>query len=320
MASTISKVSNTINTNVDKIGSVLDNPYVSGALTVFLVVYASMAAPTLPEYIAKIFDYTLVKFVMFFMIAYVAKRNATVALVASVALMVTLITLNNLKFGKEMMGVVGSEQQNGCSCPCSCGKKPIAQPSTQEGQLVVSEAIRAAEEGKVSVEEAKLVAVTVVKKEAVQAPVLVANSEKGAKQMEEVIRAEQEGRLRPEEARVVAAKVVVEECVNKIRNEEQPHMEESRVAVKRAIVEEKPFTEEQSVEGEASMADLAQEVIKRKNDISLKSGEKLSPDRLKTICADVLSEYKSQCRSCSDSGSIRDMPGLDINDSQYASA
>ena len=45
----------------------LDNPYVSGALIVFLIVYASMAAPRLPMYVAKLFDYTLVKLLMFFL-------------------------------------------------------------------------------------------------------------------------------------------------------------------------------------------------------------------------------------------------------------
>ncbi|AYV78282.1 MAG: hypothetical protein Edafosvirus8_32 [Edafosvirus sp.] len=86
--------------------SFLDNEYVSSALTIFLIVYASMVAPKLPNSIVKLFDYTLVKLLMFFLIAYVFRKNPTVAIIAAVGLLISLMTLNRYKVNKEIMAIV----------------------------------------------------------------------------------------------------------------------------------------------------------------------------------------------------------------------
>jgi hypothetical protein len=72
---------------------------------VFLVLYASIAAPKLPRYVAKLFDNTLFKLVILFLIAYVSRKNPTVALVAALGLMISIMTLNKYELG-EMMSVV----------------------------------------------------------------------------------------------------------------------------------------------------------------------------------------------------------------------
>ena len=89
-----------------------DNEYVTAALTIFLIVYASYAAPKLPPYILKLFDNPLFKLLIFFLIVYTAKKNPTVAIIAAVAFMVTIHALNKLKLDQMMMALVCKEKEH----------------------------------------------------------------------------------------------------------------------------------------------------------------------------------------------------------------
>jgi len=89
-----------------------NNEYVTAALTIFLIVYASYAAPKLPPYILKLFDNPLFKLLIFFLIVYTAKKNPTVAIVAAVGLMVTLHALNKLKLDQMMMSLVCKQKEH----------------------------------------------------------------------------------------------------------------------------------------------------------------------------------------------------------------
>lgn len=97
--------------------SPLDNEYVTAGLALFLILYSSLAAPKLPSYIAKLFDHTWFKLLCFFLIVYVSRKNATVAIIAAVAVMISLITLNKIKFNESMMVVANNR---GLPCPCNC--------------------------------------------------------------------------------------------------------------------------------------------------------------------------------------------------------
>ena len=63
----------------------LDNEYVNAGLFVFLILYASVAAPKLPEYVAKLFDNTAFRLLIFFLIAYISQKSPSVAVVAAIA-------------------------------------------------------------------------------------------------------------------------------------------------------------------------------------------------------------------------------------------
>lgn len=90
--------------------SVVDNnEYLSAALSLFLILYAGLAAPKLPEYIARLFDNPLFKLLVFFLIAYSAKKNPTVAIIAAVGLMVSLHTLSRYKVNGRMINMVRQE-------------------------------------------------------------------------------------------------------------------------------------------------------------------------------------------------------------------
>jgi hypothetical protein len=87
-----------------------NNDYVKAGISLFLVLYSGLAAPRLPEFIARLFDYTLVKLLIFFMIIYVARQDPTIAIIASVAVLVSLMTLSTYKFNKEMMESIKREE------------------------------------------------------------------------------------------------------------------------------------------------------------------------------------------------------------------
>ena len=100
---------NRFNTTVEKWMSHFDkNEYLSTALSLFLILYAGLAAPKLPVYFARLFDYPLFKLLVFFLIAYTANKNPTVAIIAAVGLMVSLNTLNRYKIGQRLMNMMES--------------------------------------------------------------------------------------------------------------------------------------------------------------------------------------------------------------------
>ncbi len=82
------------------------NDYLSAAISLFLIVYAGYAAPRLPDSIVRLFENNWFKLLLFFLIAYSAKGNPTVAIIASVALMVSLMVLTDRRVDKKMMELV----------------------------------------------------------------------------------------------------------------------------------------------------------------------------------------------------------------------
>jgi len=86
--------------------SVINNEYVSAAISVVLVVYAGMAAPQLPERVARLFENTLFRVLIFFLIAYTARKDASVAAIAAIGLMVSLQTLNRYNLNKALGNLV----------------------------------------------------------------------------------------------------------------------------------------------------------------------------------------------------------------------
>lgn len=82
------------------------NQYVSPAIVLFLILYAALVAPNLSERVARLFDNSLFNLLIFFLIAYSARINPTIAIIAAIGVMVSLITLNNYKVNKKLTSVV----------------------------------------------------------------------------------------------------------------------------------------------------------------------------------------------------------------------
>ena len=99
--------------SVNNAMSIVDNnKYLSTGLALFLVLYAVLAAPKLPTYIARLFDNTFFKIFIFFLIAYSAHKDPTVAIIAAIGVMVSLHTLNRIKVGDRVMNMMQSEEQH----------------------------------------------------------------------------------------------------------------------------------------------------------------------------------------------------------------
>ena len=73
---------------------------------IFLILYASLAAPKLPRSIAIYFDNTWFKLVFMFFIGYLTTKDVSVAIIAAVALLVTLQTLSSQKVADAVVAKV----------------------------------------------------------------------------------------------------------------------------------------------------------------------------------------------------------------------
>ena len=85
---------------------------ISSMVGVFLILYASLAAPKLPLSVVKWFDNTWFKLFIMFLIAYMATRNASVAIIAAVALLVTLQSLSIHRTTSNVINAVHNARAN----------------------------------------------------------------------------------------------------------------------------------------------------------------------------------------------------------------
>ena len=77
------------------------NIYLDAFITIFLAVYAGALVQDLPEKILKIFDNTLMKIFMFFLIAMTAKVSPHIAILAAFAFFLTIRSFEKLKLAKD---------------------------------------------------------------------------------------------------------------------------------------------------------------------------------------------------------------------------
>jgi len=65
-----------------------NNPYTATAISLFLVLYGSMARPALPNFIKNLFQNDIFRLFYVFLLAYIGDRNPQVALIVAVVFMV----------------------------------------------------------------------------------------------------------------------------------------------------------------------------------------------------------------------------------------
>src|SRR3989338_4931639 len=82
------------------VSNVMNNPYVSGFLTLFGILYISMAPPALPVFMQELFEYVWFRFFVLVLTAYIATKNLKVALIVAIAFVVTLNLLNEQKIAE----------------------------------------------------------------------------------------------------------------------------------------------------------------------------------------------------------------------------
>ena len=104
MASSTSSYSDKLSNVSDKSTKVLTNDYVISILSVIAVAYVSTFAPKLPKSVARPMDNIVVKFLMFFIIAFVVVRKVDVALIASLAVLALVMALQVYNTKEHMHG------------------------------------------------------------------------------------------------------------------------------------------------------------------------------------------------------------------------
>ena len=86
-------------TSIDtSISVVRTNPYIASVVTLFLILYAGLAAPALPASIAALFEHSTFKLLVMIMILYLVKnQDISTALLVSIGLSLSLNTLPSIK-------------------------------------------------------------------------------------------------------------------------------------------------------------------------------------------------------------------------------
>jgi len=102
-------VNNLTRVVTDGLEYVNSNKILSSVLGLFLVLYAALAAPKLPKSVTKWFDNTWFKLGFMFLIAYMATKDPSVAIISAVALLVTLQTLSAQKTAENVVQAVQSK-------------------------------------------------------------------------------------------------------------------------------------------------------------------------------------------------------------------
>ena len=80
----------------------IENQYVAGGLKLFLVLYAGMIAPKLPNFIAKLFKNGVVKMIVLFLIIYTGIKDPMISLMIAVGFTLTMVSLNRLETAKDV--------------------------------------------------------------------------------------------------------------------------------------------------------------------------------------------------------------------------
>ena len=104
----VNQMSNYVNKGLDFVNK---NKILSSVLGMLLVLYAAAAAPKLPKSVVKIFDNSLFKLGFMFMIAYLATKDPSVAIITAVALLVTIQTLASREAAEAVVKAVEAESK-----------------------------------------------------------------------------------------------------------------------------------------------------------------------------------------------------------------
>lgn len=82
------------------LGNVMSNPYVTSSASLFLVLYAGMARPQLPEFIANLFDNAVFRLAILTLVVFMSGQNLQLSIIVAVAFMVSMNLLNEQKIAE----------------------------------------------------------------------------------------------------------------------------------------------------------------------------------------------------------------------------
>jgi hypothetical protein len=97
---------NQLESFVNKSLSFLDNPYAKNIIKMLLVLYAGLAAPRLPSFLASLFNNAIFRIVVLFLIAYLGLKDPTIALLSAVAFTLSIIFLKKAETTNSIYGAL----------------------------------------------------------------------------------------------------------------------------------------------------------------------------------------------------------------------
>jgi hypothetical protein len=158
---TVNQMSNYVNKTLNFVNN---NKILSSVLGMLLVLYAAMAAPKLPKSVVKVFDNTFFKLGYMFMIAYLATKDPSVAIITAAALLITLQTLSSReasdKAETQMVQETKPEPQPEVKpivineVPMSPQRAELINESTIKAEAHQEAAVKAESEGKIALASA----------------------------------------------------------------------------------------------------------------------------------------------------------------------
>lgn len=83
-----------VNSNFGKLKT---NDYISGVLTLFLILYSGMAGPSLPEPITQLFDFAAFRVAVMALIIWTNNNNPALSVMLAVAFVIAMNTLSGKK-------------------------------------------------------------------------------------------------------------------------------------------------------------------------------------------------------------------------------
>lgn len=91
LSDSIDNVENFINKKL----VIFDNEYISGITYLLIILYAGILAPKLPSNIINILNNQIVKFILFFLMIYLSKKNPNVSIITAIFVLALLYLIEH---------------------------------------------------------------------------------------------------------------------------------------------------------------------------------------------------------------------------------
>ena len=88
---------------LDTVSGVMNNPYVTATMTLFVILYGALARPDLPDFVMNLFDNPIFRLVVLFLIGFISVRNTQVALIVALAFTITMNLVSERKMVEGFM-------------------------------------------------------------------------------------------------------------------------------------------------------------------------------------------------------------------------
>ena len=88
-----------------------NNKYLKAVLYIILILYASVIAPKLPDWMIPYLEYPIVKIFIIFIIGLLATQDATAAIIATIGVTITYLFINDLQHTKYIQNINNKEKE-----------------------------------------------------------------------------------------------------------------------------------------------------------------------------------------------------------------